>query len=217
MARSLAKLHAQIAKLQKEADAIQSNVIARIKREIAQYGLTAQHLFGTTDDGLGKAASKAAPQAPKAASAKRSGAAKAAKYSDDQGNTWHGIGKRPAWVHAALEGGRSLGDFLVGVQKEAPAAKAAPKASRKVAAKKKAAPARRVKAAADEPAVGVSAQRSAKATAATPAAKPAKAARSAKAAQKQPASKKTRVAKVATKRAKPSAVATAAADQTASA
>jgi hypothetical protein len=49
MAKSLAKLNEQIAKLQKEVDSIQSTVIARIKREIALHGLTAEHLFSSTD------------------------------------------------------------------------------------------------------------------------------------------------------------------------
>ena len=44
MARSLSKIQEQIAKLQKEADAIQSTVIARLKREIAQYGLTVDNV-----------------------------------------------------------------------------------------------------------------------------------------------------------------------------
>ncbi len=37
----------------------------------------------------------------------------AVKYKDDQGNTWSGRGKRPAWLVEALDQGRSLEDFAV--------------------------------------------------------------------------------------------------------
>lgn len=121
MAKSLAKIQEQIARLQKEADSIQSTVIARIKREIAQYGLTAEHLFRSTDSTFVGNGNKANAKSRKAPSA---GAAKPAKYADDQGNTWHGIGKRPSWIHDALNAGRTLTDFLVGAKKAAPAAKA---------------------------------------------------------------------------------------------
>lgn len=116
MARSLAKIHEQIAKLQKEADAIQSGVIARMRREIAQHGLTAEHLFGSTGGGAGNVDASRAVSKPAAAG-------KPAKYADDQGNSWHGIGKRPSWIHAALEAGRSLEDFLVGGVKKAASGK----------------------------------------------------------------------------------------------
>lgn len=46
MARSIAKIKEQIAKLQREADSIQSTVIARIRKEIAQFDLTVENLFG---------------------------------------------------------------------------------------------------------------------------------------------------------------------------
>lgn len=124
MAKSLAKINEQIAKLQKEADALQSTVIARLKREIAQHGLTAEHLFGSTSRALVKRASKAALKPAKVGKAKRAGAAKAAKYADDQGNAWGGVGKRPQWIHAALSTGHSLEEFLVGAKK-VPATKAA--------------------------------------------------------------------------------------------
>lgn len=149
MAKSLAKLKEQIAKLQKEADAIQSDVIARIKREIAQHGLTAEHLFGSTRSTFIGDGNRAAP-ATKGPKAKKAGAAKAAKYADGQGNSWHGIGKRPGWIHAALAAGHSLSDFLVGASPVAatskPAAspaKAAAKPVKKVMARKKPAPAKK--------------------------------------------------------------------------
>jgi DNA-binding protein H-NS len=141
MTKSLAKIKQQIAKLQKEADSIQSTVIARIKREIAQHGLTVEHLFGSAG-GSKINVGKSATNAP--------GGTKPAKYADGDGNTWHGIGKRPQWVHAALDAGHSLADFLVGATKPAPsaktggsAAKPATKAIKKRAAPSKAAPAKK--------------------------------------------------------------------------
>lgn len=167
MAKSLAKLKEQIAKLQKEADAIQSDVIARIKREIAQHGLTAEHLFGSARSTFIGNGNRAAP-ATKGTKAK-AGTANAAKYADGQGNTWHGIGKRPGWIHAALDAGRSLSDFLVGKSPVAAAskpaaspAKAAAKPVKKVVAKKKPAPAKKAANAAKAP---VAAKRATKAPA----------------------------------------------------
>jgi DNA-binding protein H-NS len=141
MAKSLAKINEQIAKLQKEAHSIQSTVIARIKREIAQHGLTSEHLFGAASDSGDTSSTKRASKVTKTA-----GAAKPAKYADGQGNTWHGIGKRPQWIHDVLNAGQSLADFLVGAKKASPAAKkarvaaeVAPKAQKKRAVAKKAA------------------------------------------------------------------------------
>lgn len=138
MAKSLAKINEQIAKLQKEADSIQSTVIARIKREIAQHGLTSEHLFGAAG---GSGAAGSAKGASKVA---KTGSAKPAKYADGQGNTWHGIGKRPQWIHEVLNAGQSLADFLVGAKKARPAAKVAGKAPKKRIASKKVTPVKRV-------------------------------------------------------------------------
>jgi DNA-binding protein H-NS len=147
MTKSLAKIKQQIAKLQREADSIQSTVIARIKREIAQHGLTAEQLFGSTSEQGVTASSKS--KVGKSAS-KVTGQAKPAKYADGRGNTWHGIGKRPQWIHAALDAGHSLADFLVGTTSPAPVAKKAgvtakpaAKAVKKRAAPAKAAPAKK--------------------------------------------------------------------------
>jgi len=135
MASSLAKINQQIAKLQKQAEAIQNTVIARIRREIAQHGLTADQLFGAASGSVenGKAAG-AAKRRP-AVKAPKAGADKPVKFADGAGNTWHGIGKRPGWIHEALASGHSLEEFLVGGERE-PAlsegtkAKPAKKASR---------------------------------------------------------------------------------------
>lgn len=154
MAKSLSSIMSQIERLQKQAAAIQSEVITRIRKDIAQYGLTADQLFGTS-------AVKAA--GARKASTNQAKTERAAKYGDGAGNTWGGMGKRPAWLHEALAAGKSLEDFLLAKPATAPAKskpakapvkrKAAPKAA--VAAKKRSATsaptkrARRAKAAAE--------------------------------------------------------------------
>jgi DNA-binding protein H-NS len=129
VAKSLTQIERQIEKLQKEAETIRSVVVARIRKEMAQYGLTAEDLLGGTPPSKGRRTKGKAADA------------KAPKYADGAGNTWGGIGKRPAWIRAALEAGRALEEFLVGAAPKA--AKAAKPARKKVAAAKKAAPARR--------------------------------------------------------------------------
>lgn len=114
MARSLSRIMDQISRLQKEAAAIQNDVVDRIRKEITKYGLTAEQLFGG---------------APPRRAAKSKASAKATrpvKFADAIGNTWHGVGKRPDWLRQALEAGNALEEFLVG-QPKAPAKKAARK------------------------------------------------------------------------------------------
>ncbi|MDG0857496.1 hypothetical protein EXH46_27385 [Pelomonas puraquae] len=93
----------QIERLQKQAAAIQNEVITRIRKDIAKYGLTAEQLFGSVTSRT--AATKAVTKQAKPT--------KAPKYGDGAGNTWGGMGKRPAWIHEALAAGKSLEDFLI--------------------------------------------------------------------------------------------------------
>lgn len=128
MSTSLSKIKSQIARLQKQAATIETGIVARIKGEIAKHGLTVEQLFGgSTTVGATRSAVK-----PKAA---KTGVAKPAKFADDNGNTWGGMGKRPQWIKDALESGKSLDDFLVAA-KAAPAKKM--KAAKKLAPKKQA-------------------------------------------------------------------------------
>ena len=109
MAKTIAQLNAQIAKLQKEADALKAKevagVVERIKVAIAHYGLS------STDLGFTGRAPKAANTAGKVVATKtRKKAGKKSagviRYRDDDGNTWTGHGKRPKWFLAALEAGK---------------------------------------------------------------------------------------------------------------
>lgn len=135
MAKSLSQIQSQIQKLQKEADAIRATVIARIRKEMAQHGLTAEDLFAEVrstfiDNGRRTKGKVAATKAP--------------KYADAAGNTWGGMGKRPGWIREALEAGRALEEFLVGaIAKPAKAAKPTKPARKKAATAKKASPARK--------------------------------------------------------------------------
>ncbi len=112
---SLQAITAQIAALQAKADALRkkevSGVVAKIKDAIAHYGLTAADL------GLSKPARKQASVAKPAKKARKGSAAgksgRPAKYQDDQGHAWSGIGKRPDWFKAALAAGKTADDLLV--------------------------------------------------------------------------------------------------------
>lgn len=100
MAKSLSTILAQIERLQREAASIQMEVIERVRKEIAKYGLTPEQLFGA-----------GTPKRPSAKLPAKS--ARAPKYADEAGNTWGGMGKRPAWLKGALEAGANIEDFLV--------------------------------------------------------------------------------------------------------
>lgn len=128
MARSLSKIKEQIAKLQKEADSIQSSVIARIRKEIALHDLTVEHLFGSATAAGSEMAKQPRAVASKAPATRKKATGKPAKFADDQGNTWGGMGKRPQWIREALEAGRALEEFLVSAAK--PAAKPKARATR---------------------------------------------------------------------------------------
>jgi DNA-binding protein H-NS len=111
---TLEALHAQIADLQSQAEAIRkeeiAEVIAKMKVAIEHYGITAADL------GLKGSRAARGSAAPFAAKARKSGAspkaARAFKYADDQGNKWVGMGKRPHWFTAALAAGKTPEDLL---------------------------------------------------------------------------------------------------------
>lgn len=98
----------QIERLQKKAALLRKaaahNVIAGIKRQIAEFDLTAADL------GFGAAA---APVARQTRTARRVRAKVPPRYMDPAtGKTWNGIGKSPLWIRAATAKGRR-DDFLI--------------------------------------------------------------------------------------------------------
>ncbi len=115
---------AQIEELKKQAERQRkeeySSVIKTIKKQIADYGITAEELglgSGAAKRGRkpGKASAKPGRKPARKAAAKRANAGikVAPKYRDDAGNTWTGRGKQPKWVVAALSMGRSLDSLLI--------------------------------------------------------------------------------------------------------
>ena len=116
MAKTLTQLNAQIAKLQKEVEAVKAKeavgVIERIKEAIAHYGLTAADLgFSGRGTKAGKTASKVAAKKRRKKAAKKP--AGVIRYRDESGNTWTGHGKRPRWYLAALESGKAPEDLEI--------------------------------------------------------------------------------------------------------
>lgn len=105
MTQSYQQIQKQIETLQRQAEKLRTRevdgVVARIKVAIAHYGLTAEQL------GFGPSAKNRNVNA-KAAKAVL---ARPAKYSDGQGRSWSGIGKRPQWLRDALSAGRTLEEF----------------------------------------------------------------------------------------------------------
>ena len=91
-----ADLERQIASAQSES---RSKAIADVRALMAQHGLTAADLIvaarkTSRTDGV--------PSKPVAA-----------KYKDDQGNSWSGRGLKPKWLTAALAMGKKIEDFAV--------------------------------------------------------------------------------------------------------
>lgn len=107
MTQSYKQIQKQIEALQRQAEKLRKQevdgVVARIRVAITHYGLTADQLgLGSTTNSLKvKTKSKAGKATPQ----------RSAKYSDGQGNSWSGIGKRPYWLRDALNAGRTLDEF----------------------------------------------------------------------------------------------------------
>lgn len=137
MVTSISRLHAQIAKLQKQADDLKQSALKRVQREIELHDLTAEDLFGAGKSvGKGRRAASSKMEKPTSASAPR-----APKYGDKAGNSWSGMGKRPQWLKAALDGGVALESLLLSAEtgklsrQKASTAASKPKATSKAATK----------------------------------------------------------------------------------
>ena len=115
----------QITDLQKQAERQRkeeySSVVKTIKRQIAEYGITAEELGLSSAKPAAKRGRKATAKGAKAGRkprAKRStaGIKVAPKYRDAAtGNTWRGRGKMPRWLAEATASGRALQSFLIPV------------------------------------------------------------------------------------------------------
>lgn len=116
---TLAALNAQIAALQAQADALRkkelAEVITKAKDAIAHYGLTAADLglaAGTRQHAKPPATGGAKPASKQRKKAGPKPAPRTVKFKDDNGNTWSGMGKRPAWFNAALAAGKTTEELL---------------------------------------------------------------------------------------------------------
>ena len=116
---TLAALNLQIASLQAQADALRKKevveVVAKIKDAIAHYGLTAADLGlsrGARRSAKAPAAGRGKPASKRSKKGGPKASATAAKFKDDQGNSWVGLGKRPEWFKAALASGKTPEDLL---------------------------------------------------------------------------------------------------------
>ncbi len=115
MTKSYAQIVKQIKALEAEAEKARrteiDGVITRIREAVQFYNLTAADLGLTV-----KAKPESAKSEVPAKRKKRKAAAKTtavAKYTDGQGNTWVGRGKRPQWLRDGLAAGKQLSDFLI--------------------------------------------------------------------------------------------------------
>lgn len=109
---TLADLNSQIKKheelriqLVQKAEEIKNHeragVIEAIRKQIADYGISATDLKLGTRTGAGKATGKAAVKG-------------AAKYRSPTGETWSGgRGRKPRWISEALAAGKSLTEFEI--------------------------------------------------------------------------------------------------------
>ncbi len=116
---TLAALNAQIAALQAQVDVLRNKevaeVVAKIKEAIAHYGLTAADLGlakGTRKNARLPALGGDKPSSQRRKRAIPNPSARTVKFKDDQGNTWAGLGKRPAWFKAALASGKTPEELL---------------------------------------------------------------------------------------------------------
>ena len=117
---SYAQMIAQIEELKKQAEKTRkeefSSVLKTIKKQIADYGITAEDLgLSASAPGKGGRKTKGAAKPGRKPRTKRatSGTKVAPKYRDEAGNTWTGRGKQPKWVVSAIAMGRTLESLLI--------------------------------------------------------------------------------------------------------
>ena len=80
--------------------------INRVRAEIVDLQLEASDIFPEGWPAFGRGSAHEAGRA-------------IAKYADGPGRTWTGLGRKPTWLHEALDAGAELDDFLVADRKPA--------------------------------------------------------------------------------------------------
>ena len=106
MPRTIAQLKNRLAKLKAQAS-LTREAIERIRATVLEHQLTAADIFPEGWPPHGE------PRKPEPPTVSLAPEATAARYSDNAGNSWAGIGRRPTWLVQALADGAELEDFLV--------------------------------------------------------------------------------------------------------
>lgn len=125
MKTTYSAIKGQIAKLERQAEALRkreaAGVIAKIKQAIEAYGLTAADL------GLGRGAAPSARQSIARRGSKAGRTTGVPKYRDPaSGKTWTGRGKPPAWIAGVKDRAPYLIDAqAAGAESEAPSTRRA--------------------------------------------------------------------------------------------
>jgi DNA-binding protein H-NS len=160
--KKLANLEAQVEKVTK---AEMGSAIAKVRKIMADFGLTVEHLAASVTSGKTVAKKSKSPKA-----ATKTKGSKPAKYRDPAtGATWTGMGRAPGWIVNA----KNRDEFLIAnpaaAEGSAKAAAPAKKATKRAAPVKRAKVAAVAKKAARK--VGATAKRVAKAATPAPATK----------------------------------------------
>lgn len=119
MPKSLARIEAQIAKLERQREALRARevagVVARIREAIDHYGLTAKDLGFGRVNGSRRAAKATQKKAVGKGGARKRVRATVGKirFRDEHGNQWTGHGKRPNWFKDAIAAGKTPEDLAV--------------------------------------------------------------------------------------------------------
>lgn len=119
MPKSLARIEAQIAKLERQREALRAKevagVVARIREAIDHYGLTPKDLGFAGVNGSGRAAKGTRKKTVDSAGARKRVRPTVGKirFRDEHGNAWTGHGKRPNWFKDAIAAGKKPEDLAV--------------------------------------------------------------------------------------------------------
>lgn len=116
MARTIAQLEAQIAKLQRQAEKLRkrevAGVIARINVAIQYYKLRPEDLDFKVG-GTGSIATKRKGQNGPKTARNRKKTVGPIRFRDERGNAWTGRGRAPGWFNHALASGKTREDLAV--------------------------------------------------------------------------------------------------------
>lgn len=104
------ELKAQAEKLLEKAEEQRKkeleDVIADLKKKIEEYGITANDLGFTV------------ATTRKARKTKTSTSNTVAKYKNEKGDTWTGLGRMPNWMKEAIDAGKTREDFEIKTETE---------------------------------------------------------------------------------------------------